>query len=73
MADEEVGRWSCAKCGQVVVAVGRRVLTFKGTGAFMGPCPWNCGAYINRAFRSIRPGGVRAIRSEEWDQTSPAL
>jgi hypothetical protein len=65
--DEEVGRWPCPKCAQPIVAVGQRVKAFKGTGAFIGPCPWDCGAWVTRAFRLIKPGQVRARRAQEWD------
>jgi len=65
--DEEVGRWACEKCGRSIVAVGPRTRAFKGTGAFMGNCPWDCGAWITRAFRMIQPGRVRVCRAEEWD------
>ncbi len=64
---EEVGRWLCVKCGRQIVAVGTRDRSFKGTGAFMGPCPWDCGAWITRAFRTVKPGQVRALRADEWD------
>ena len=67
MAREEVGRWACDKCGKIVVAAGMRTAGFKGTGAFIGPCPWGCGAYMNRAFRFIKPGAVSAYRAEDWD------
>jgi hypothetical protein len=67
MSGEEVGRWSCAKCGQSIVAAGFRAKGFVGIGAFVGPCPWGCGAFINRGFRGIKPGAVRAYRSDEWD------
>jgi hypothetical protein len=67
MADREVGRWSCEKCGQIIVAAGRHTAKFKGVGAFIGQCPWECGAWVNRGFRCIRPGEVRAYRAEEWD------
>jgi len=72
VSDQEVGRWQCEKCGKTVVAAGQRVKSFLGTGAFTGPCPWSCGAWINRAFRWIRPGQVKAYRSEEWDQRAQA-
>lgn len=68
MADQEVGRWNCEKCGRPVVAAGQRQTSFVGIGAFIGPCPWDCGAWITRGFRSIRPGRVMAFRAEEWDQ-----
>jgi hypothetical protein len=68
MEDQEVGRWKCEKCGRTIVAAGHRTLSFKGTGAYTGQCPWSCGAWVNRAFRSIRPGEVRAYRADEWDQ-----
>jgi len=70
VAAEEVGRWSCEKCGESCVAVGTKSKTFKGTGAFIGPCPWGCGAWMNRAFRFIKPGAVTVYRSDEWDQMS---
>jgi hypothetical protein len=65
--DEEVGRWSCVKCERLIVAAGPRSKAFKGTGAFIGACPWDCGAWISRAFRMVKPGSVRAFRAEEWD------
>ena len=68
MGDEEVGRWTCEKCGQPVVVAGRRVMTFRGIGAFTGPCPWECGGWINRGFRWIKPGQAKAFRADEWDQ-----
>lgn len=68
MSDQEVGRWKCDKCGKTIVAAGQRSKTFKGTGAFSGQCPWECGAWINRAFRSIKPGHVRAYRADQWDE-----
>jgi hypothetical protein len=71
VADEEVGRWNCDKCGNSVVAAGRRDKTFQGTGAYMGHCPWDCGAWINRAFRWIKPGAVKAYRADEWDERQP--
>jgi len=67
VADREVGRWVCQKCGGTIVAAGVRESSFRGIGAFMGPCPWDCGAWINRGFRWIRPGQVSAYRAEEWD------
>ena len=67
MADKEVGRWRCEKCGQIIVAAGPMTAAFRGTGAFSGRCPWECGAWINRAFRSIKPGRVRAFRADQWD------
>jgi hypothetical protein len=69
---QEVGRWSCSKCGNTIVAAGRRVMSFLGFGAFIGPCPWGCGAWINRAFRWIRPGQVNAYRADEWDRRALA-
>lgn len=68
MADQEVGRWACAKCGKLIVAAGVLSPRFKGHGGFAGHCPWDCGAWINRSFRSIRPGDVRAYRADDWDQ-----
>jgi hypothetical protein len=47
-------------------------MSFLGFGAFIGPCPWDCGAWINRGFRWIRPGQVSAYRADEWDQRAPA-
>ncbi len=70
--DQEVGRWACAKCGKTVVAAGTRTLAFKGLGAFNGPCPWDCGAWISRSFRLIRPGQVRAFRVDDWDGRATA-
>jgi hypothetical protein len=70
MADQEVGRWKCEKCGSTIVAVGKRTSTYKGVGAFTGTCPWECGAWVNRGFRSVKPGAVRAYRADEWDQRS---
>jgi hypothetical protein len=67
LADLEVGRWKCEKCGKPIVAVGRRTPQFKGVGAFTGPCPWECGAWVNRGFRFVKPGDVRAHRADEWD------
>ena len=68
MASQEVGRWVCEKCGQQLVAAGRRVKTYKGIGTFSGPCPWQCGAWINRGFRCIKPGDVQAYRADQWDR-----
>jgi hypothetical protein len=67
MPDQEVGRWKCEKCGGTIVAAGQRTAKFKGFGAFTGKCPWECGAWVNRGFRSIKPGDVRAFRADEWD------
>ncbi len=69
MADQEVGRWRCDKCGETIVAAGQRLKSFRGIGAYIGPCPWNCGAWITRGFRWIRPGDVRVFRGVEWDQS----
>jgi hypothetical protein len=66
--DKEIGRWACDKCGNSIVAAGQSAKSFKGIGAFVGPCPWQCGAWITRGFRWIRPGGVTAYRAKEWDQ-----
>lgn len=49
------------------MAAGPRAKSFPGFGAYIGPCPWDCGAWINRGFRWIRPGQVSAYRAEEWD------
>ena len=68
MTGREVGRWVCSKCGNAIVAAGRFASAFKGFGAYTGPCPWSCGAWINRAFRCIKPGEVAAYRADEWDQ-----
>ncbi len=67
MSGTEVGRWACSKCGHLIVAAGNRSRDFHGIGAYIGECPWGCGAFINRGFRWIRPGAVRAYRSDEWD------
>jgi hypothetical protein len=67
LSDREVGRWKCDKCGKTIVAAGPRSSHFKGVGAFTGHCPWECGAWVNRGFRWIQPGAVRAYRSDEWD------
>ncbi len=72
MAVKEVGRWTCEKCGRSVVAVGEQNRAFRGIGAYTGPCPWECGAWINRGFRFIKPGHVRAFRSDDWDQRAAA-
>jgi hypothetical protein len=63
----EVGRWACQKCSNIIVAAGQLTLTFRGTGAFSGPCPWECGAWIDRGFRRIKPGRVQVYRAAEWD------
>jgi hypothetical protein len=68
VADQEVGRWPCDKCQQPIVAVGVRQKSFRGIGAYMGPCPWGCGAWITRGFRWIQPGNVRVLRAHEWDE-----
>jgi hypothetical protein len=68
MANQEVGRWECGKCGKTIVAAGLRTPKFKGFGAYAGKCPWDCGACVNRSFRSIKPGEVQAYRADEWDQ-----
>ena len=68
MADQEVGRWACEKCGMQIVAAGQPARAFPGIGAFMGHCPWDCGAWINRGFRFIKPGNVRVYRADEWEQ-----
>lgn len=68
MSDQEVGRFSCTKCGRPVVAAGPRLKKFKGIGAFMGPCPWECGAWITRGFRFVEPGRVSAHRAPDWDE-----
>lgn len=65
---EEVGRWKCDKCGQTIVAAGHRSMKFKGTGAFSGRCPWDCGGWVNRGFRLIQSGEVQVYRADEWDQ-----
>jgi hypothetical protein len=68
MTTQEVGRWKCGKCGKTIVAAGVVSQSLKGCGAFTGPCPWDCGAWVNRSFRSIRSDDVRAYRADEWDQ-----
>jgi hypothetical protein len=71
--DQEVGRWACQKCGNTIVAAGLLTKSFRGIGAFVGPCPWDCGTWINRGFRRIRPGHVKAYRANEWDERAPAV
>lgn len=73
MQDREVGRWACERCGNTIVAAGQREGSFPGVGMFTGPCPWECGAWVNRGFRKIRTGRVRAYRLEEWAARLPAL
>jgi hypothetical protein len=68
---EEIARWPCEKCGQTCIAAGKRDLSFP-TGAFMGPCPSGCGAWINRGFRFVRPLTLRVFGSEEWNKLSVA-
>jgi hypothetical protein len=68
VSDQEVGRWACEKCGNSVVAAGERVKAFPGVGAYIGPCPWGCGGWMNRGFRSIKPGQVKVYRAKEWDE-----
>jgi len=68
MANQEVGRWICDKCRRTIVAAGPRAKSFVGFGAFAGQCPWDCGAWIHRGFRFVRPGQVQAFRADEWDQ-----
>jgi hypothetical protein len=72
VAEAELGRWSCDKCGGSIVAAGTQAATFRGIGAFCGPCPFNCGAWINRGFRHVKPGDVRAYRADEWAQRAPS-
>ena len=72
MAYEEVGRWTCSKCGRDIVAAGQRTLAYKGIGSLSAPCPWDCGAWINRGFRSIRSDAVRYFRAHEWDERARA-
>ena len=72
MADTELGRFECDKCHGVVVAAGQQAPSFRGIGAFCGPCPFNCGAWINRGFRHVKPGGVQAYRADEWAVLSAA-
>lgn len=73
MTQQEVGRWRCSKCGNEIVASGPRSASFRGIGAFTGYCPWDCGAWINRGFRLIRPGQVTVHRAEEWDRRGVAV
>jgi hypothetical protein len=66
LSDEaELGRWRCVKCGGDIVAVGVGAPRFLGVGAYQGPCPWNCGAWITRGFRKVKPGAVRVVRASE--------
>lgn len=69
---QEVGRWACDKCGRMVVAFGPHAAGFRGIGAYMGPCPWDCGAWMNRGFRQVKPGQVRVLRGDEWDRKTAA-
>lgn len=69
---EEVGRFRCEKCGQPIVATGHKLTKFRGIGAHLGPCPWGCGAWINRGFRVVKPGDVRVHRAEDWDRRPSA-
>jgi len=55
----------------MIVAAGQRTPSFPGIGAFNGACPWECGAWISRGFRFIKPGQVRAFRAAEWDAQAP--
>ncbi len=71
MADAEVGRWQCQKCGKTCVAAGVRVGSFRRNGAFVGPCPWECGAWISRGFRSV-PGVVSVYTSAQWHRFAAA-
>jgi hypothetical protein len=68
VSPHEVGRWKCSKCGNEIVATGPRAGSFRGIGSFAGHCPWDCGAWINRGFRLVRPGQVSLHRAAEWDQ-----
>lgn len=67
MRNCEVGRWTCEKCGGEIVAAGPRSGSFRGIGSFTGACPWECGAWINRGFRLVRPGQVTVYRATDWD------
>ena len=67
MRNCEVGRWACEKCGSEIVAAGPREGAFRGIGSFTGSCPWECGAWINRGFRLVRPGQVTVYRATDWD------
>ena len=67
MFGEEVGRWRCERCGRTIVAAGHRSEAFHGIGAFIGDCPWACGAVVRLGFRGVRPGAVCVRRSDEWD------
>jgi hypothetical protein len=71
MAVHEIGRWPCDKCGNICVAAGTRIGSFLKNGAFVGACPWACGAWIRRGFRSV-PGAVRVYTSEQWHQFAVA-
>jgi hypothetical protein len=68
----EVGRWKCEKCGNEIVAAGPRAGSFRGIGGYSGPCPWECGAWINRGFRLVRPGQVVVYRATQWDPQAAA-
>jgi hypothetical protein len=68
---QEVGRWACEKCGRTCVAMGPRRADFPGTGSFVGPCPWACGAQIRRGFRFVKPGTVSVFRDGETNGAAP--
>lgn len=67
MGVREIGRWTCDKCGGTCVAAGTRVGSCLRNGAFEGHCPWACGAWLRRGFRSV-PGAVSVYTSEEWHE-----
>lgn len=50
----------------MLVAAGEREPRFPGVAAICALCPYDCGAYVNRSFRHVRPGRVRAVRAAEW-------
>lgn len=69
MRNCEVGRWNCEKCGNEIVAAGPRSGASRGHGSYVGPCPFECGAWINRGFRLVRSGQISVYRASDWDPT----
>ena len=69
MRNCEVGRWPCEKCGNEIVAVGPREGSHRGNGSYVGRCPFDCGAWINRGFRLVRPGQVSVYQARDWDRS----
>ena len=67
MRNQELARWKCEKCGNEIVAAAPPPGSFRGNGGYSGPCPFECGAWINRVFRLARPGQVAVHRARDWD------